>query len=107
MTTVRLKTGRELELDGELLTLIETLYRELSMREELKGSFEDVMREISSVVDQMTPNEEKAYLVESLFLNYVTYENEMLDAYMRKLAAAADKAAKRDRGEGRTAKRRP
>ena len=88
MTRIRLKTGASVELDGELLGLIETLYREVSLREELKGSFEDVMREIRGVVDQMSAADRTAYLVESLFLNYVTYENEMLDAYMRKLTGA-------------------
>jgi hypothetical protein len=34
----------------------------------------------------MTEEERRAYLVESLFLNTVTYENERLGAYMRKLA---------------------
>jgi hypothetical protein len=88
MTRIRLKTGVSVELDGELLGLIEALYREVSLREELKGSFEDVMREIRGVVDQMSAADRTAYLVESLFLNYVTYENEMLDAYMRKLTGA-------------------
>lgn len=88
MTRIRLKTGASVDLDGELLGLIEVLYREVSLREELKGSFEDVMREIRGVVDQMSAADRTAYLVESLFLNYVTYENEMLDAYMRKLTGA-------------------
>ena len=33
----------------------------------------------------MDEEERERYLVESLFLNSVTYENEMLDAYMRRL----------------------
>jgi hypothetical protein len=34
----------------------------------------------------MTQEERDTYLQESLFLNSVTYENERLGAYMRKLA---------------------
>ena len=44
----------------------------------------------------MAADERRRYLVESLFLNSVTYENEMLDAYMRKLTAPA-----RKKGRGR------
>jgi hypothetical protein len=36
-------------------------------------------------VSQMTDEERSAYLTESLFLNQVKYENDRLDAYMRKL----------------------
>ena len=36
-------------------------------------------------VDQMTEEERRAYLMESLFLNTVKYENDKLEAYMRKL----------------------
>jgi hypothetical protein len=43
------------------------------------------MQEISHLVEEMTEEERRAYLVESLFLNTVTYENERLGAYMQKL----------------------
>ena len=33
----------------------------------------------------MTPEEVRAYFAESLFLNQVTYENDKLEVYMRKL----------------------
>ena len=35
--------------------------------------------------DQMTEEERRTYLLESLFLNTVKYENDKLEAYMRKL----------------------
>ena len=44
-----------------------------------------MMQEIGHLVDQMTEDERRAYFVESLFLNTVTYENEKLGAYTRKL----------------------
>ena len=87
MRKVRLSTGYELALDGELLGLLEALYREVTLKHELRVSFEDMMREIQGIVEQMTEGDRRSYLVESLFLNSVTYENEMLDAYVRKLAA--------------------
>lgn len=96
---VRLSTGQDLALDGELLTVLEALYREVTLKRALDLTFEDMMREIAGIVDQMTADERRAYLVESLFLNSVTYENEMLDAYARKLTAAPA----RKRGRGRAA----
>jgi hypothetical protein len=97
--TVRFTTGYEIALDGDILGVLEALYREVTLRLQLKVSFEDMMREIEHLVDQMSEDERRRYLVESLFLNSVTYENEMLDAYMRKLTAP------RKRGRGRAAGR--
>lgn len=99
MRKVRLTTGHELELDGDLLAVLEALYREITLKRELKVSFEEMMREIQGLVEQMSEDERKRYLIESLFLNSVTYENEMLDAYMRKLTAT------KKRGRGRAAGR--
>jgi hypothetical protein len=101
MRKVRLTTGFALPLDGDLLAVLEALYREVSLRKALKVSFEDVHREIQGLVDQMGEAARRRYLVESLFLNSVTYENEMLDAYMRKLRASRRKV--RSRSAGRTA----
>ena len=98
MRKVRLTTGFELPLDGDLLGVLEALYREVTLKRQLKVSFEDMMREIEGIVGQMREEDRRRYLVESLFLNSVTYENEMLDAYMRKLTG-------RRKGRGRTAGR--
>lgn len=91
MRKVRLSTGYRIELDGDLLALLEALYREVTLKLALRVSFEDMMREIQTLVEQMTAEELKRYLVESLFLNSVTYENEMLDAYMRRLTSGKKK----------------
>ena len=50
------------------------------------------MQEISHLIDQMTDEERRAYLVESLFLNAVKYENDRADAYMRKLSSSVIEA---------------
>ena len=86
MRTIKTTTGAEIPLDGDLLTVMETLYHEVTARRELERSFEDMVREIQYLIDQMTETERREYLQESLFLNSVTYENERLGAYMRKLA---------------------
>src|SRR5688500_7054828 len=86
MRTIKLTTGSDVPLDGDLLTVLETLYQELSARRDLEHSFEDTVREIQQVIEQMTDEERRQYLSESLFLNFVSYENERLGAYMKKLA---------------------
>ena len=102
MRSVRLTSGYELPLDGDLLGLLETLYREVTLKHELRVSFDDMMKEIQGLVDQMSEEDRVRYLVESLFLNSVTYENEMLDAYMRKLTAPGTKKKGRGRAAGRS-----
>jgi hypothetical protein len=98
MAKVHLTNGHVLDLDGDLLALIETLYREISLKSQLKATFEDMMREIRGVVAQMDEEDRRRYLVESLFLNSVTYENEMLDAYVRRLTGGPKRARARSHG---------
>ena len=100
MRSVRLTAGHEIALDGDLLAILEALYREVTLKNQLRVSFEEMLQEIRGLVEQMTEEDRKSYLVESLFLNSVTYENEVLDAYMRKLTAGKKKERK---GRGRTA----
>lgn len=85
MRTIKTTTGADLVLDGDLLAVMETLYREVTARRALERSFEDMVREINHLVGQMTDEERRSYLAESLFLNTVKYENDKLEAYMRKI----------------------
>ena len=85
MRTIKLTNGASLALDGDLLMVLEALYKEVSAKHELKSSFEDMAREIAHVIQQMTDEERQTYLSESLFLNVVSYENERLGAYVKKL----------------------
>jgi hypothetical protein len=85
MRTIKTTTGASIELDGDLLAIMETLYREVTARRELNRSFEDMTSEIKHLIDQMSEAERRAYLLESLFLNTVRYENDKLEAYMRKI----------------------
>ena len=89
MRTIKLTTGVEVPLDGDLLTVLEALYREITAKQELERTFEDTVREIQEVIEQMTEDERKQYLSESLFLNFVSYENERLSAYLKKLPKEA------------------
>ena len=85
MKTIRTSRGTAIPLDNDLLAVIEALYRDVTVQLDLDRSFDDMMKEIRALVDQMSDAERVEYLVESLFLNTVTYENERLGALIRKL----------------------
>ena len=85
MRTITLTTGASLPIDGDLLTVLETLYREMTAKRDLDRTFEDTIREIQHLIDQLTDDERRQYLSESLFLNFVSYENERLSAYIKTL----------------------
>lgn len=83
MRSIRMQGGHEIELDGDLLTILEALYREVSVRSEFRNTYEAMTREISHLVDAMDAGERRSYLMESLFLNVVRYENERLAAVLK------------------------
>ena len=85
MRTIKMTNGTNVTLDGDLLSVIESLYVEVTAKRELERTFEDMVREIQHLIDQMNDSERRQYLAESLFLNTVSYENERLGAYMKKL----------------------
>ena len=88
MRTIRTTTGADIALDGDLLAIMETLYKEITARKALERSFEDMVREIQYLIGQMTDEERRSYLAESLFLNTVKYENDKLESYIRKIEKA-------------------
>jgi hypothetical protein len=85
MRTIKTTSGADIVLDGDLLAVMEALYREVTARRALERSFEDMVREINHLIEQMTDDERRTYLAESLFLNTVKYENDKLEAYIRRL----------------------
>lgn len=85
MRTIKTTSGTEIALDGDLLAVLEALFHEVTAKKDLDRSFEDMNHEIHYLIDQLTENERRSYLAESLFLNQVRYENDKLEAYMKKL----------------------
>jgi phage gp29-like protein len=85
MRTIKTSSGAAITLDGDLLAIMEALYREVTAKRELERSFEDMVKEIHHLIAQMDDSERRTYLAESLFLNTVKYENDKLEAYMKKL----------------------
>ena len=86
MRTIKTTTGSEVTIDGDLLAIMELLYREVTAKRALERTFDDMVKEIHHLIDQMSEDERRAYFVESLFLNTVRYENDKLEAYMKKLS---------------------
>jgi phage gp29-like protein len=85
MRTIKTLSGASITLDGDLLAIMEALYQEVTARKALERSFEDMVKEIHHLIEQMDDSERRTYLAESLFLNTVKYENDKLEAYMKKL----------------------
>jgi len=86
MRSISTTTGTDVVLDGDLLSIMEVLYKEVSARQGLNRTFEDMVKEIQHLIEQMTDDERRSYLAESLFLNTVKYENDKLEAYLKKLS---------------------
>jgi phage gp29-like protein len=87
MRTIKTTNGAPIDLDGDLLSIMEALYKEVTAKREFERSFEDMVKEIHHLIDQMDDSERRTYLAESLFLNTVRYENDKLEAYMKKLTS--------------------
>ena len=85
MRSIKTSTGADITLDGDLLAIMEALYREVTARSGLDRTFEDMVREIQHLIGRMSDEELRSYFAESLFLNTVKYENDKLEAYMRRL----------------------
>lgn len=95
MRTIKTSTGVDVLLDGDLMALMERLYREVTASREFDRSFEDINREIAHLISQMTETERSSYLQEALFLNSVTYENQRVGAYVRKVVGGTRQASPR------------
>ena len=85
MRTIKTTSGTDIVLDGDILAVMEALYREVTAKRELERSFEDLVKEIQHLIGQMDEGERRTCLVESLFLNTVKYENDKLESYMKKI----------------------
>ena len=85
MRTIKTTTGVSITLDGDLLAIMEVLYQEVTAKREFERSFEDMVHEIQHLIQQMDDGDRVTYLAESLFLNTVRYENDKLEAYMKRL----------------------
>jgi hypothetical protein len=94
MRTIKTTAGTPVELDGDVLAVIEAISRDLVRRRELEYGFEEVDREFQFLIAQMTEDELRAYLKESLFMSFNRFENDRMTSIMKK----ANRAEERDAG---------
>jgi hypothetical protein len=78
MRAITTTSGTRIELDGDVLAVIETISRDLARRQVLDYGFEDVDREIQHLIGQLTADELRIYLKESLFMSFNRYENDRM-----------------------------
>jgi hypothetical protein len=84
MRTITTTGGTAVELDGDVLAILEIISRDLTRRRGLDYGFEDVDREFQHLVGQMTEEELRVYLKESLFMSFNRFENERLLEIVKK-----------------------
>jgi len=90
MRTITTSAGTPVETDGDVLAVIETVSRDLARRADLDYSFEEVDREFEHLISQLTIEELRAYLKESLFMSFNRFENERLMQLVKKATDATD-----------------
>jgi phage gp29-like protein len=90
MRTIKTTAGTPVELDSDVLAVIEAISRDLTRRQELEYGFEDVDREIQHLVQQMTDEELRVYLKESLFMSFNRFENDRMKVIMRRANGARE-----------------
>jgi len=90
MRTIHTSAGTPVELDGDVLAVIEAISRDLSRRQTLDYDYEDVEREFQHLLSQMTEEELRTYLKESLVMSFNRYENERLMSMIKKAHRATD-----------------
>lgn len=84
MRTITTSKGVTIELDGDLLAVLEALFRTFWESPD-DYSYEHTVQEIQHVLGQLTEAECRQYLSEALFMSYTSYENGRLDGVMKKL----------------------
>lgn len=90
MRTIHTTGGTAIELDGDVLAVLEAISRDLSRRVGLEYGFEDVEREFQHLVAQLTEEELRTYLKETLVMSFNRYENERLLAIIERAGRARD-----------------
>ncbi len=78
-------TGFKIQKDQTDVTeIIETLYQEIAIKSDMNYSFQDMKKEIEHLINQMDNEKLIQLFTESLFLNTITYENQMMEKLLKK-----------------------
>ncbi|MEO6223977.1 MAG: hypothetical protein ABIP90_12080 [Vicinamibacterales bacterium] len=90
MRTITTSAGTKVDTDGDVLAVIEVISRDLARKSDLDYGFDEVDREFDYLVSQLTFEELRAYLKESLFMSFNRFENERLLTVVRRAGEATD-----------------
>ena len=90
MRIVKTASGTQIELDGDVLAVIEAVSRDLARRQVLDYGFEDVEREFQHLVGQLSEEELRMYLKESLFMSFNRFENDRMLEIVKKARGATE-----------------
>ncbi len=90
MRTITTSAGTPVDTDGDVLAVIEAISRDLVRRTELDYGFEEVEREFQHLIDQLTTEELRIYLKESLFMSFNRFENDRLMGLVKKAEEARE-----------------
>ena len=90
MRSITTTAGTRIDLDGDVLAVLEIISRELARRRELDYGFEDVDHEFQHLVAQMTEEDLRGYLKESLFMSFNRYESDRMLTILKKARRATE-----------------
>ena len=90
MRTITTNAGTPVDTDGDVLAIIEVISRDLARKADLDYSFDEVDREFEHLVSQLTTDELRIYLKESLFMSFNRFENERLLTVVRRAGEATE-----------------
>jgi len=85
-------SGREVELCGDLVPILDALYQDVAAASAFDYDYLKMRKEIDFVLDQLTKEEIMQLAANSLFLNYVSYENEMAARIIETIGEAAGRS---------------
>jgi hypothetical protein len=92
MRTITTASGTPIPVDGDVLAILETISRDLARRRELDYGFEEVDREFQHILGQLTEDELRIYLKESLFMSFNRFENDRMLAILKRASQARQDA---------------
>jgi hypothetical protein len=86
MRTITTSKGEAIEVDGDVLAVLEALFK--SLWRDGEYTYEHTVQEIAHLVGQLNDEECRQYLSETLFLSYTSYENDRLGKVIKELPAS-------------------
>jgi hypothetical protein len=90
MRTITTASGTAIDLDGDVLAVLEVVSRDLTRRHALDYGFEEVAREFQHLIDQLSEDDLRTYLKESLFMSFNRFENERMTALVRRVIRTSE-----------------